>query len=74
MYRSQVLFPIDIHLFKVNNRNTRTMCETCSKLRKGHKNDVTEQILQLVIVFPAIFRLNFPSLIYRVKIVYQNIQ
>ena len=34
VYHSQVLFPIDIHLFKVNNGNTRTMCETCSKLRK----------------------------------------
>ena len=26
------LSPINIYLFKVNNRNTRTRCETCSKL------------------------------------------
>ena len=25
--------PDDIYLFKVNNRNTRTRCEICSKLR-----------------------------------------
>ena len=25
-------FPVGIHLFKVNNRNTRTRCEICSKL------------------------------------------
>ena len=61
-------------LAQSNKGNTRTMCETCSKLRKRDQNDVTEQILQLVIVFPFIFRLNFPLLSYRVKIVYQNIQ
>ena len=25
-------FPASIYLLKVNNRNTRTMCEACSKL------------------------------------------
>ena len=25
-------FPADIYMFKVNNRNTRTMYEICSKL------------------------------------------
>ena len=25
-------FPVGIYLFKVNNRNTRTRCEICSKL------------------------------------------
>ena len=25
-------FPANIYLFKVNNRNTRKMCELCSKL------------------------------------------
>ena len=31
--RSQTLyFPAGIYLFKVNNRNTRTRCEICSKL------------------------------------------
>ena len=24
---------VDIYLFKVNNKNTRTMCEICSKLK-----------------------------------------
>ena len=27
-------FPVDIYMFKVNNRNTRTRCEICSKLTK----------------------------------------
>ena len=27
-------FPVEIYLFKVNNRNTRTTCEICSKLTK----------------------------------------
>ena len=27
-------FPFDIYLFKVNNGNTSTMCEICSKLTK----------------------------------------
>ena len=26
------LFPAGIHLLKINNRNTRTRCEICSKL------------------------------------------
>ena len=26
------LFPANIYLFKVNNRNTRKRCEICSKL------------------------------------------
>ena len=26
------LFPADIYMFKVNNRNTRTRCKICSKL------------------------------------------
>ena len=25
-------FPVGVYLFKVNNRNTRTRCEICSKL------------------------------------------
>ena len=37
-HRSEVVWlspdecPANIHLFKVNNRNTRTRCEICSKL------------------------------------------
>ena len=26
------MYPVGICIFKVNNRNTRTRCETCSKL------------------------------------------
>ena len=33
---------VGTYLFKVNNGNTRTMYEICSKLRKRHQNDVTE--------------------------------
>ena len=29
---SNNLFPVGIYLLKVNNRNTRTRCEICSKL------------------------------------------
>ena len=28
----EAFFPFDIYLFKVNNGNTSTMCEICSKL------------------------------------------
>ena len=38
-----ILYPANIYLFKVNNRNTTKMCEICSKLtiktpeqRHGH--------------------------------------
>ena len=31
-FRSKGLFPGDNYMFKVNNRNTRTRCEICSKL------------------------------------------
>ena len=29
---SHQYLPVDIYMFKVNNRNTRTRCEICSKL------------------------------------------
>ena len=32
-WKKVVTFPDDIYLFKVNNKNTRTKCEICSKLR-----------------------------------------
>ena len=31
-FRSKGLFPGGNYMFKVNNRNTRTRCEICSKL------------------------------------------
>ena len=32
--------PAGIYFFKVNNGNTRTMCEICSKLTKRHQDEV----------------------------------
>ena len=50
--------PDDIYLFKVNNRNTRTRCEICSKLtiktperRSGVFIVNFENISHLVLVF-----------------------
>ena len=37
------LYPVGNYMFKVNNRNTRTSCEICSKL--------TKKIYPLVLVF-----------------------
>ena len=34
------IFPAGNYMFKVNNRNTRTRCEICSKLTIRHQNDV----------------------------------
>ena len=37
----KTLFPARNYMFKVNNRNTRTRCEICSKfVKKKHQNDV----------------------------------
>ena len=55
-------FPSYIYLFKVNNRNTRTMCEICSKLtikipERRHRLGFSvfiadfEQISSIVLVF-----------------------
>ena len=57
-----MLFPVGIYLLNVNNRNTRTSCEVCSKLtiktpERHHwrHSDVFifnfEHILHLVLVF-----------------------
>ena len=32
LYNLDIGIPVSIYLFKVNNRNTRKMCEICSKL------------------------------------------
>ena len=56
------LFPASIYLLKVNNRNTRTRCEICSKLTvktpercQWHHSDIFivnfEHISHLVLVF-----------------------
>ena len=57
-----LLYPASIYLFKVNNRNTRTMCEICSKLtiktperRRWRRSGIFivnfEQIFHIVLVF-----------------------
>ena len=58
--------PVDIYLLKVNNRNTKTRCETCSKLtiktperrderrRSGVFIVNFEHISHLVLVFPLL--------------------
>ena len=38
-------YPKDIHLFKVDNGNSRALCEICSKLKKRHLNDVNDVVL-----------------------------
>ena len=35
-------YPAGIYLFKINNRNSRTMCETCSKLTIKTPDDVID--------------------------------
>ena len=39
---STLLFPVGIYMFKVNNRNTRKRCETCTKVTK--KNTRTTSV------------------------------
>ena len=54
------LNPASIHLFKVNNRNTRRMCEICSKLKiKTPERRPAfilnfQQISHILLVFPLI--------------------
>ena len=55
---NQIPFPAGIYLFKVNSRNTRTMCEICSKSTMNTKERRSvvflvnfEQILHIVPVF-----------------------
>ena len=39
MLEMSLFQPAGIYLLKVKNRNTRTMCEICSKLTKRYQND-----------------------------------
>ena len=60
--RMMVINPADINFFKVNNRNTRTMCKICSQLtiktaKRRHSGVSTvnfEQISLIVLVFPLL--------------------
>ena len=47
---SKVFNPADVYSFKVNNGNTRTMCEICSDLTIRHQNDVIEVLLVLLLL------------------------
>ena len=55
-------FPASIYLFKVNNENTKTMREICSKLtintsvRRGFAVFIVnfEQVSHIVLVFPLL--------------------
>ena len=38
-------YPTDIYLFKVNNKNTKTMCEICSKLTIKKNSDVINVLM-----------------------------
>ena len=38
IYSETILFPVDIYLFKLNNKNARKQCEICPKLRKKDVN------------------------------------
>ena len=40
-----LLYPVGIYLLKVNTRNTRTMCEICSKLTIKNQSDVNKVVL-----------------------------
>ena len=42
--------PADIYLFKVNNRNTRTIRKTCSKLT-NKENSMTSMMSRMTVVF-----------------------
>ena len=60
MHRSMVLSEsiatADIYLFKVNNWNTKTVCEICSKLAIKKPGFIVnfEQISHIVLVFPSL--------------------
>ena len=42
--------PAGIHLFKVNNGNTKTMCEICSKLTIKTQSDIIDITSGLFII------------------------
>ena len=51
-----VNYPVSIYLFKVDNRNTRTRFEICSKLIRSYVNDVVLVSLLLTLnIFDILF-------------------
>ena len=44
---SEESYPVNVYLFKVNNRNTRKRCGICSKLTINHQDNVDDVITSL---------------------------
>ena len=51
--------PLGIYLFKVNNRNTRRRCKTCSKLKKDIKKASNDVVLVSLLLTSYIVLVNF---------------
>ena len=51
--------PANMYLFKVNNRNTRTRCEICSKLTWHHQNDVKDLVVESLLLTLNLFHTFF---------------
>ena len=49
------LFPANLYLFKVKNKNTRKRCEICLKLTIKHQNDVIDVNLAFLLLTLNIF-------------------
>ena len=47
--------PANIHLFQVNNRNTKKRCEICSQLTIKYQNDVIDVVLVFLYLTLNIF-------------------
>ena len=52
--------PVNIYLFKVNNTNTRTRLEICSKLKR-HQNDIDDIVLVFLLLTVNIYHTFFLS-------------
>ena len=51
--------PERIYLLRVNNRNTKTMCEICSKLTLRHQNDAIAVVMMSLVLTLNIFHILF---------------
>ena len=52
---TDVEWPANIYLFKVNNRTTRKRCEICSKSKTKQQNDVTDIFLMFLLLTLNLF-------------------
>ena len=63
-------FPIGIYLFKINNKNRKTLCEICSKLKRKEPDQTCEtkflQVCSFSIILTSLQSLNllYPLLFY----------